>query len=122
MVGATLKVLYLVLPILIKFELFFFFADTVPVNPRRATNTKPRLRNFFIMAVMIADNSSDLVKMIDMKSNTKYLLVSLMYITASVYVNDNESGLISDFDDFLDSITPFGKDYKKRVVLKIIGE
>ena len=41
-----------------------------------------------------------------------FCLVSAMHITASVYVNDNEQGLIKDFDEFLDGLAPFGKDYR----------
>ncbi len=33
-------------------------------------------------------------------------LVNAMHITASVFINDNESGLISDFDDFLEGFAP----------------
>jgi len=33
-------------------------------------------------------------------------LVNAMHITASVYINDNESGLIQDFDDFLENLAP----------------
>ncbi|MCD6422824.1 MAG: YjbQ family protein [Elusimicrobia bacterium] len=33
-------------------------------------------------------------------------LVNAMHITASVYINDDESGLISDFDDFLEKLAP----------------
>ena len=40
------------------------------------------------------------------------VLVSAMHITAAVYVNDAESGLIEDIDEWLDSIAPFGKDYR----------
>ncbi|MCK4372938.1 MAG: secondary thiamine-phosphate synthase enzyme YjbQ [candidate division Zixibacteria bacterium] len=39
-------------------------------------------------------------------------LVSAMHITAAVYVNDAESGLIADIDDWLDGLAPFGKDYR----------
>jgi secondary thiamine-phosphate synthase enzyme len=35
-------------------------------------------------------------------------LVNAMHITASVYINDNESGLIEDFDEFLEKIAPYG--------------
>jgi secondary thiamine-phosphate synthase enzyme len=35
-------------------------------------------------------------------------LVNAMHITASVYINDNESGLIEDFDEFLERIAPYG--------------
>ena len=33
-------------------------------------------------------------------------LVNAMHITASVFINDNESGLIQDFDDFLERLAP----------------
>jgi secondary thiamine-phosphate synthase enzyme len=33
-------------------------------------------------------------------------LVNAMHITASVFINDAESGLISDFDDFLEQLAP----------------
>lgn len=38
-------------------------------------------------------------------------LVNAMHITASVYINDDESGLIQDFDDFLEKYAPY--DIKK---------
>ena len=38
-------------------------------------------------------------------------LVNAMHITASVYINDNESGLIQDSDEFLEKIAPY--DVKK---------
>jgi len=33
-------------------------------------------------------------------------LVNAMHITASVYINDAENGLIQDFDDFLEGLAP----------------
>lgn len=39
------------------------------------------------------------------------ILVSAMHITAGVYVNDAESGLIQDIDKWLDELAPFGKNY-----------
>ena len=33
-------------------------------------------------------------------------LVNAMHITASVYINDNESGLIQDYDEFLERLAP----------------
>ena len=35
------------------------------------------------------------------------VLVSAMHITASVYVNDWEDGLISDFQEWLEKLAPF---------------
>jgi secondary thiamine-phosphate synthase enzyme len=40
------------------------------------------------------------------------VLVSAMHITAGVYVNDNESGLIEDIDAWLERLAPFKKEYK----------
>ena len=39
-------------------------------------------------------------------------LVSAMHITAGVYVNDNESGLIEDIDEWLEQLAPFRQDYR----------
>jgi secondary thiamine-phosphate synthase enzyme len=39
-------------------------------------------------------------------------LVSAMHITAGVYVNDNESGLIEDIDEWLEKLAPFREDYQ----------
>ncbi len=38
-------------------------------------------------------------------------LVSAMHITAGVYVNDNEPGLIQDIDRWLETLAPFRQDY-----------
>ena len=40
------------------------------------------------------------------------ILVSAMHITAGVYVNDAESGLIQDIDEWLEKLAPFKKDYR----------
>ena len=54
------------------------------------------------------------VETIVKKSGVKegIVLVSAMHITAGVYVNDNESGLIEDIDGWLEGLAPFRKDYK----------
>jgi secondary thiamine-phosphate synthase enzyme len=40
------------------------------------------------------------------------VLVSAMHITAGVYVNDNEPGLIEDIDQWLEKLAPFNKNYQ----------
>jgi secondary thiamine-phosphate synthase enzyme len=40
------------------------------------------------------------------------VLVSAMHITAAVYVNDAESGLIQDIDDWLEKLAPFDLNYR----------
>ena len=39
-------------------------------------------------------------------------LVSAMHITAAVYVNDHEDGLIHDIDEWLEKLAPFREDYR----------
>jgi len=40
------------------------------------------------------------------------ILVSAMHITAGVYVNDAEDGLIQDIDERLEKLAPFQDDYR----------
>ena len=49
-----------------------------------------------------------------LKSGVKegMVLVSAMHITAGVYVNDAESGLIQDIDEWLEKLAPFDPDYR----------
>jgi secondary thiamine-phosphate synthase enzyme len=37
-------------------------------------------------------------------------LVNAMHITASVFINDDESGLHNDFSEWLEKLAPYGKD------------
>lgn len=40
------------------------------------------------------------------------VLVSAMHITAGVYINDAESGLIQDIDEWLETLAPFNPRYR----------
>jgi secondary thiamine-phosphate synthase enzyme len=40
------------------------------------------------------------------------VLVSAMHITAAIYVNDAESGLIQDIDEWLEKLAPFDANYR----------
>jgi secondary thiamine-phosphate synthase enzyme len=40
------------------------------------------------------------------------VLVSAMHITAGIYVNDHENGLIEDIDEWLENLAPFRQDYQ----------
>jgi secondary thiamine-phosphate synthase enzyme len=40
------------------------------------------------------------------------VLVSAMHITAGVWVNDHEEGLIADIDGWLESLAPYRDDYR----------
>ncbi|HOW35441.1 MAG TPA: secondary thiamine-phosphate synthase enzyme YjbQ [Candidatus Omnitrophota bacterium] len=53
-------------------------------------------------------NITDTVQALVDKSGIKegLCLVNAMHITASVFINDDESGLIQDFDDWLERLAP----------------
>ncbi|MCU1238030.1 MAG: hypothetical protein JWP63_5997 [Candidatus Solibacter sp.] len=40
------------------------------------------------------------------------ILVSAMHITAGIWVNDAEDGLIADIDEWLEKLAPFRQDYR----------
>ena len=54
-------------------------------------------------------NITPKVEEIVKKSGVKegLVLVNPMHITASCYINDDESGLIQDFDKFLEKVAPY---------------
>jgi secondary thiamine-phosphate synthase enzyme len=54
--------------------------------------------------VNITDQVDDLVRKSGVRNGL--CLVNAMHITASVYINDNESGLIADYDDWLERLAP----------------
>jgi secondary thiamine-phosphate synthase enzyme len=68
-------------------------------------NTK-KLREFI--------NVTDRVEKFVTKSNINdgFVLVSAMHITAGVYVNDAESGLIADIEEWLEKLAPYRSDYQ----------
>jgi secondary thiamine-phosphate synthase enzyme len=41
-----------------------------------------------------------------------FVLVSAMHITAGVYVNDAEPGLIADIEEWLEHLAPYRSDYR----------
>jgi len=66
-------------------------------------NTKKR-REY----INITPQVEDVVKKSGVKEGM--VLVNPMHITASCYINDDEQGLISDFDEFLENIAPYDVD------------
>jgi len=59
-------------------------------------------------------NITDQLEKILHKSDVQegMILVSAMHITAGVYVNDAESGLIQDIDEWLEKLAPFNPNYR----------
>jgi len=41
-----------------------------------------------------------------------FCFVSAMHITAGVYINDAETGLLQDISEWIENLAPFGKDYR----------
>ena len=68
-------------------------------------NTKQRQE-----VVRITDEIADIVKKSGVTEGTA--LVSAMHITAGVFVNDWEDGLIHDFQVWLEKLAPAGLDYR----------
>ena len=60
--------------------------------------------------VRITDEVSEIVRKSGVKDGM--VLVSAMHITAGVYVNDWESGLIEDIQVWLEKLAPAGLSYK----------
>jgi secondary thiamine-phosphate synthase enzyme len=60
--------------------------------------------------IRITDQVSDIVRKSGVAEGL--VLVSAMHITAAVYVNDWEDGLIHDFQVWLEKLAPAGLDYR----------
>jgi len=58
-------------------------------------------------------NINDRIEEIVARSGVRdgFCFVSTMHITAGIYVNDAESGLLEDISKWLDGLAPFGRDY-----------
>jgi len=59
--------------------------------------------------INITDRVGDVVSRSDIKEGM--VLVSAMHITAGVFVNDAESGLLADIDEWLEGLAPYRADY-----------
>jgi secondary thiamine-phosphate synthase enzyme len=60
--------------------------------------------------IRITDEVAGIVKASAVREGV--VLVSAMHITAGVYVNDRESGLIADIQEWLEKLAPGGLDYR----------
>ena len=50
------------------------------------------------------------------------ILVSAMHITAGIWVNDAEEGLIADIDEWLEKLAPFRRDYRHHQTGELNGD
>lgn len=60
--------------------------------------------------VHITDTLDDILRKSGIKEG--FMLVGAMHITAAVYVNDHEEGLIEDIWEWLEGLAPYKDDYK----------
>lgn len=60
--------------------------------------------------INITRQVEDALKKCDIKEGM--ILVSAMHITAGIYVNDAESGLIQDIDEWVEKIAPYNSNYR----------
>ena len=51
-----------------------------------------------------------------------FVLVSAMHITAGVYVNDAEAGLIADIEEWLEHLAPYRSDYRHHATGETNGD
>jgi len=59
------------------------------------------------------DITDDVAAVVDRSGISEgMVLVSAMHITAGVWVNDHEEGLIDDIDEWLELLAPFREDYR----------
>jgi len=68
-------------------------------------NTKSR-REF----INLTDTVGDLVRKSGVREG--FALVSAMHITASVFVNDAEAGILEDLEEMLERLAPYREDYR----------
>ena len=69
-------------------------------------------------------NITDEVEKVLQKSGIKegMILVSAMHITAGVYINDDEPGIIKDIEEWLEKLAPQGLDYYHHRTGEINGD
>ena len=69
-------------------------------------------------------NITDRVARVVAKSSIKegLCLVSAMHITAAVYINDAEQGLIGDIEEWLQQLAPEGPDYRHHRTGEVNGD
>ncbi len=70
--------------------------------------------------INITDRVEDLVERSGIAEG--FVLVSAMHITAGVYVNDAEAGLIADIEEWLERLAPYRADYRHHATGETNGD
>jgi secondary thiamine-phosphate synthase enzyme len=70
--------------------------------------------------INITDKVEHLVKQSGIEEG--FVLVSAMHITAGVYVNDAEPGLIADIEEWLENLAPYRADYRHHATGETNGD
>ncbi len=83
----------------------FFPAKMKSLTKHLVLDTEDR-----VQFINITSKIQELVK--ESKIKEGFCLVNAMHITASVFINDEESGLKQDFKDFLEKLAPQDDEYR----------
>ncbi len=69
-------------------------------------------------------NITNKVQKVLQKSRIKegMILVSAMHITAGVYINDDEPGILKDIEEWLEKLAPEGLDYRHHRTGEVNGD
>jgi secondary thiamine-phosphate synthase enzyme len=70
--------------------------------------------------INITENIAEIVNKSAIKEGM--VLVSAMHITAGVYVNDAENGLIQDIDEWLEKLAPYNPQYRHHRTGELNGD
>jgi len=70
--------------------------------------------------INITDTVEDVVRRSGIAEG--FVLVSAMHITAGVYINDAEAGLIADIEEWLEQLAPYRPDYRHHATGEMNGD
>jgi len=85
--------------------MIFYFFEMKSYTEHLWFDTKKRIE-----FINITEKIQDLVTKSKIKEG--FVLVNAMHITASVYINDAESGLINDYQNWLKELVPMDRNYE----------
>ena len=81
-------------------------SEALKTNTKYLVFTTKKQREY----IRITDDIAAFVKESDIKEG--FVLISAMHITAGVFINDWEGGLLEDIDEWLEKLAPENPDYK----------
>lgn len=80
------------------------------------TFNTPKKREYINITQLVRD------KVTESGISEGFALVSAMHITSSVFINDNERGLIEDIEEWLQKLAPEGPEYRHHMTGEVNGD